>query len=203
MILRKTPLLTLLWLLGSTGPAWPEMTRFDAAYLTGKIAGAKTPLPPGAIAVVQATWMLRTVGGPPGAAKTKRLYARQVSSGGGSEFTIPSFAAGIPQGWQLVPGQDPVVRIYANGYQRLVIDNRGKSKATSPLAQLGGPLGQQWTHEGEVLTLNPLPTTPDALAKELAVWRKDLDAEIEQGIAIERSEAIRRQERLLFLLDEA
>lgn len=201
--LFRLPLLALPCLLPWINPAWSASNAFVAADLTGKVVDAETRQSIRTYAVIQANWMLRPAPVASKTTKAKPLYARQVQSGPGGTFEVPAWIESIGPGWVPVSGQNPIVRIYAKGYHRLVVDNRVKTKISKPPPS--GPAdiqGQKWTHEGEALAMKPLLDTKDALAKELAVWKKDLDTEINQSLAKDRQEAIRQQEKLLFLLVE-
>lgn len=158
-----------------------------------------------AYAVVQGSWTLQPAAQKdPARDAVKRLYARQVHSKPGGLFIIPSAGAvAAPVGTALAPAQDPVVRIYAEGHQRLVLTNTvpGKNGALVP-ANAASAAERKWFAEKRKLALEPLPNRPHALKEELVVWKHDLESEIAASAAQDRTAAIRSQEKLLFLFDK-
>ena len=199
------PLIALTLLLAMSNAAGSAPLAYVALDLTGTIvdAGTKQPL---SSAVIQAAWVMRAEeAGTPKAPKpkTKRLV-RQIHSGQDGRFEVPGWIDNMgAAGRKLIPGQDPIVRIYAKGYQRLTIENRVKGKDAKQLpSNPADAIQRKWAHEGAVLALKPLSNSKDALAKELALWKKDLETEIEQSPSKDRNEAIRKLEKLLFLFDE-
>lgn len=196
----KFPFIALTWLLAMSNVA-RAAPYYVAPDLTGTVVDAQTKQPL-SYAVIQAAWAIRAEEtGKPKTVKTKRLYVRQINSGPGGRFEVPGWKAMGPE-WKLIPGQDPLVHIYAKGYQRLTLENHVKDKDAKQRPANPDAIQGKWAHEGAVLALKPLAGTTDALAKELALWKKDLETEIEQSPSQDRNEAIRKQERLLFLFDD-
>ncbi len=148
----------------------------DGPDLTGWVVDAQTGKPPLVQAVVDVTWVLRD--GP----RTRRVMKEVTSVVGGRFYIIDWKQYVDTRGWKLVPGQDPVVRIYAPGYRRVVI--------------------KRWD-EGERHMLQPLDPSPRAMAAELAAWKRDIDADLAATPAAERQAALREHEKLLLLHDQA
>lgn len=183
----------------------PDATAAATTDLHGTIIDAKTkqPLP---YAVVQVSWFLRAEGtkNRKDAQTDRRLWVRQIVSGAGGRFDIPTLKqlANVP-GWNLLPGQDPVVRIYAKGYERLVIENTVKSKSGRRVpVNAPGAAQRKWVGEGTTQALRHLPDVEAAVAKELALWKKELENEIALSPARDRESAIRSQEKLLALFED-
>ena len=112
-----------------------ETTGMSSTGLFGTIIDAKTKQPI-QNAVIQVAWVEHAEGdkNKKGGQRTKRLWVRQVFSGAGGRFDFANRRQ-IPDapGWKFLPGQDPIVRIYAKGHHRLVIDNTVKGKIGSPI----------------------------------------------------------------------
>lgn len=86
------------------------------------------------------------------------------------------------------------MRTYAAGYRRLTIKNPTIGKAVGTLAaELANGIGRT------LLAMTPLPGKKDALASELALWKKDLETGIGRPATKDRNESIRKHEKLLFL----
>jgi hypothetical protein len=69
-------------------------------------------------------------------------------------------------GWELVPDQKPVLRIYARGYQRLTVEDRFGIKKGSN------------TNLDRPRALQPMLSTPGAVLHELALWKQELTPEV-------------------------
>jgi hypothetical protein len=178
---------------------------YSLADLSGTVVDAATGQGL-AYAVVQASWVTHPATQKPATTTNggKRLFSRQVHSKPGGLFAITnggSFAA--PAGWVLVPAQDPVVRVYAEGHRRLVIWNTVAAKKGSPLpADAASASERKWSSQGATFALKPLPGGSSALKQELAIWKQDLEAEIAAQSQQDRAAAIRSQEKLLLLFDK-
>ena len=160
-----------------------------------------------AYAVVQASWTARPAAGKPTRtiAPGKRLLSRQVHSKPGGQVMISAVRPlAVPAGWVLASGQDPVVRVYNEGYRRLVVFNTVATKDGRPVSAASAAAASErtWSAQGATLALKPLSKEPTALKKELALWKNDLETEIAAYAQQDRSEAIRSQEKLLFLFDK-
>jgi hypothetical protein len=171
--------------------------------LAGWIVDAKTGKPPLVPAVVQATWVLRAeVELAEGARRTKRVVKEIGSVAGGRYYVVDWKQYVDLRGWKLVPGQDPVVRIYAPGYRRVVVDNAAVAKGGKRIpVNAAGDKEWKWVAADQALALEPLPSTPGARAAELASWRRDIDRDLAAVPARERDAAMREREKLLLLLD--
>ena len=182
-----------------------EAVRMFPPTLSGTVVDAKTKQPL-SYAVVQVAWVMRAEAdkSKKGTKKTRRLFVKQIHSGAGGRFDLPNWKpiGSVPE-WKPLPGQDPIVRIYAKGYQRLVLENtvKGKDDKRVPVNPPDA-LERKWMGEGVTQALRPLPNTEAALAKELTLWKKDLESEVALSPAPEREAAIRTQEKLLVLFDE-
>lgn len=209
----KPLMLAITLAIAATHSAWadnvnalPATAGLSATGLLGTIIDAKTmqPIP---FAVVQAAWVLRAEGDrkKQGVQKTKRLWVRQIFSdaSGRFDFANEKQFADAP-GWKLLPGQDPIIRIYAKGYQRLVIENtvKGRRGMQVPVNRPNAA-EQKWVGEAKTQAMTPLSDTESALAKELVIWKADLENEIALSPAADRESAIRSQEKLLAAFDDA
>ena len=173
--------------------------------LVATVVDAGTRLPV-AGAVVQIAWGMRTnlTESKKRGVRYLRNHTRQVRTNGGGHFDAGNLIPyRLPVGWEPLLGEDPIVRVYAKGYRRLVIKNtvanrNGKLVAVNTV----GATQRKWVGEGAAQALLLLPNTEKALATELTSWKKDIEAEIKLSPATDRETAIRSQEKLLFLLDE-
>ena len=172
-----------------------------ALELTGRVVDARTgkAITP---AVVEATWVLLAEDARGSGPRTRHIVrqARSISEG---SFQVLQRKQHIDlKGWKPAPGQDPVVRIYAKGYRRLVIENAGIAKGGKRAVANGPESGPwRWVGEGKTQSLQPLPQT--ALASELATWKKDLESALARSSLQDWETALRSQEKLLLLFDEA
>jgi hypothetical protein len=178
----------------------------DGPDLTGSIEDARTGKPPrGVLAVVQMSWTLKadSKAVQAGRDRTKKVV-REVNSVAGGRFGLIDWMQHVDlKGWELVPGQDPVVRIYAPGYHRLVVENSFVAKGGKRVpVNAEGAKGWKWVGEGVVQRLRPLPGDPAAPAAELALWRRDIDADLAVTPTRDRDAAIRDREKLLLLFDQ-
>jgi hypothetical protein len=161
------------------GPAPPP----DAPDFKGFIVDAQTGAAPLVPAVVHATWVMRD-------GKAVRRVVKEVDSVTGGRYFILEWQQVVDtKGWKLVPGQDPVVRIYAPGYRRLVVEN----------ARRTADKDWAWVGEAKPLALKPLPESE--LAAELLVWKRDIEGDIAATPASGREAAIREREKLILLFD--
>ena len=167
----------LLWLLIAGSVAWAVPSGYVATELSGTIIDAETKHPLWH-AVIQASVY---------EARTRRLSETRVQNAGGN-FSIPD--------WKPAPGHDLIVRTYAAGYRRLIVKNPGNGKDVEALtADPANGVGRT------LLAMSPLPDKKDALARELALWKKDLATGIGRSATKDRNESIRKHEKLLFLFD--
>ena len=179
-------------------------TLADGPDLTGWIVDAGTGKPPPVLAVVHVAWTLRAdpAAVKAGSPRTKRVV-KEVSSVAGGRFGIIDWMQHVDmKGWKLVPAQDPVVRIYAPGYRRLAIENSTVAKGGKRVP-VNAPDAKdwKWVAEGAVQRLQPLPEGPAALSAELAVWKRDIEAELSTTAAADREAAMHDREKLLLLFD--
>jgi len=174
----------------------------DGPDLTGWLVDARTGKPPLAQAIVHVAWTL-SAGPETGKAKGLKQVVKEVGSIAGGRFYIVDWKRYVDaRGWRLVPGKDPVVRIYAPGYRRIVIDNVTIDKRGKRLpVNAPDATGWKWVAENAVQELSPLGEGSAALAAELAQWRRDIDDGIAAAPAAEREAAIRDREKLLLLFD--
>jgi len=187
---------------GALGAAEPPST-VEGPDLAGWIVDAKTGKPPLVQAVVHATWVLRAeVELAKGGKRMKRVVKEVDSVVGGRYYVVDWKQYVDMRGWKLVPGQDPVVRIYAPGYRRVVIDNAAVAKGGKRVP-VNAAVGKEWkwVAADKAQALEPLPPSPGAMAVELATWRRDIDRDLAAVAPGERDAALRERERLLLLLD--
>lgn len=173
--------------------------------LAATVVDAGTRLPV-AGAVVQIAWGKRTnlTESKKSGVRYFRDQTRQVRTDGGGHFDAGNLSPyRLTVGWEPLRGEDPIVRVYAKGYRRLVIKNTVKDRKGKlvPVNAIGATQSK-WIGEGATQALRPLPNTEKALAAELANWKKDIETEMTLSPATDRETAMRSQEKLLFLLDE-
>lgn len=185
---------------GETDTASVAPTDHPVPALGGAVVDAETRQPVSG-AVVEIVGVVSATGD---GEKRRRLMVLQVYTGRDGRFRLPAREVfGRLPGWTPVPGQDPVVRIYAKGYRRLVIEN-------SIRAQDGGVLTVNpphatkriWVGQGVTQALHPVPETEDGLVQELTAWKRDIETTIAQSPMPDRQAALRTQQKLLFLFDE-
>ena len=191
--------------LAANGLTPEQAADYSSSSVVGAIVDAKTRLPV-AGAVVQVSWLIRAdaENTKQGLKKTWHLFVKQSHSETSGRFDLPGWKQldSVP-GWKPSQGEDPTVRIYAKGYQRLVIEKNVFSKAGKRMPG-NAPDGPERKFAGATLAqaLRPLAGTETALAKELVIWKKDLETAIALSPQPRREVAIRTQEKLLFLFDE-
>jgi hypothetical protein len=176
----------------------------DGPDLTGWIVDAQTGKPPPVYAVVHVTWELRAASDRPKADGRTRRVVKEINSVVGGRYHIIDWKQYVDtKGWKLVPGADPIVRIYAPGYRRLMVENTTAAKGGKP-QPVNAPDAKEWKWVGESTAhaLAPLPATPDALADELAVWKRDIGSDLAATPARDRDAAIHERGKLLLLFDE-
>ena len=69
-------------------------------------------------------------------------------------------------GWELVPEQKPVLRIYARGFQRLIVKDHFDIKKGSDL------------YSDRPRALQPMPSASGELLHELGLWKQELTSEV-------------------------
>lgn len=173
------------------GPALPE----PGPDLTGWLVDAQSGKPV-ANAVVRVTWVLRAEPAmiKAGGEGTRRVVKEIQPVAGGRFYVIDWRRLVDAKGYKLVPVQDPMVRVYAPGYRRLAIDNVtvGKDGRRVPANALDG-VDWKWIGEGKVHALQPLASKPEAVARELETWKRDIESE---------RRALPTQEKLLLAFDQ-
>lgn len=166
-------------------------------------AGSGRPLPQ---AVVQATWVLRPTGrhakAGVGLARTVTLQAHSIVAG---RFLVTGWERyPAAEGWEPVPGKDPVVHIYSKGHRRLSMDNVviGSGRKPIPMNEPGARFWR-WAGEGKKHALEALPASETAMARELALWKRELEAGFARATGPDRRAMLLAREKLLVLFDEA
>lgn len=98
----------------------------------------------------------------------QRRLIQQSLTGANGRFYVHTWQNPVRReaGWELVPAQKPEIRIYAQGYQRLIAGDRFGIKKG------GGP------NINQPIALKPMLSTPAALLRELALWKQDLTSEV-------------------------
>lgn len=110
----------------------------------------------------------------------RRLFVQQVKTDQDGKYAFPTWdkPRTRPHGWQLTPGYDPVISVYASGYRRIALDNKPPAKLVTETHPPGLPSGmRQSVWQGKTIKLTKLPGTQDTLAKDLAAWKADIEAE--------------------------
>lgn len=187
-------------LAAASGPRAGE----DGPDLVGRVVDAATGKPPLVPAVVHITWTLRPESKEPNAKGQVRRVVQEIQSIVGGRFYVIDWRRTIDlRGWKLVPGEDPVVRIYAPGYRRIVIENvtvdpRGKRVPVNAAPDREW----SWIAQERAQALEPLPADAESLAAELAVWRRDIDRDLAAVDPGRKAAALQEHERLLLLFGE-
>lgn len=154
--------------------------------LDGRVLDAATGAPVIG-AVILAAWTDRSPAEAGGKPRT-RERAKETTSIVGGRYNIeapPEYADVVA--WQPVRGRDPLVRVYAPGYKRLVIENRPDT----------------WSNAGKVLKLVALADDERARTAELKAWKKDIEATLAASGLRGADAAFRAHERLLLVFDAA
>ena len=187
-----------------------------AEPLNGKVVDARNHKPV-AYPVISVIWTLKFKGDiaaegqsmplPEGQSALTKVEQDYGNSAG--EFHVQGLS---PFGfdWKVIPGQVagreglPLVRIYAKGYKRLVIENVAgdHAKLKRPYNPTGATM-LKWVGQNQTQMLQPWPVKPSARVKELRLWKKDLDDGINAARAmVGQKRAIESQERLLLVFNE-
>ena len=207
-ILKKLTLLALLYALSERG--WSEEMKYPpgtlvAEGISGTIVDAKShkPVP---YAVVNIAWTLQPrKGTTPSDKQPVRLGAIQTYAGQDGKFKVEGWQQREPEAsrnWEIVPGRDPMVRIYAQGYQRLAIYNLKPGKGKRPYNPAHATV-LKWIGQDKTQSMKKLPAGEAALAKELRLWRQDLDQEIQaMGTGRDKQHALNSQQKLLALFSD-
>lgn len=199
IIIKKLLFIILFSSLGHS--VWCEVAaplQTSGGLLTGKVVDAQSQKPL-SNAVISAIWRYKLRDLPPGGQVIK---VRQGYAGSSGTFQVQAFAP-VDVRWEAVPGYDPLVRIYAKGYRRLVIENVEDGNSNQPYNPDRAAAMLKWVGQNKVQMLQPWPTKQDAKVKELRLWRNDIDdsiklVETDWG----KLRAIESQEKLLLLFNE-
>lgn len=181
--------------------AWAAPAIYSAPAITGQVVDAKTGKPM-AGAIVQASWVLEPEEAAGESAEPRRLLVQQARSDTRGRYRIPAWPENqqTPPGWRLKPGQDPVLRVYAARYRRLVLDNRLTTKTGARPYNAIDARERRSRWNGKTLRLKKAASQPVWL-QELAGWRNAIEAEITALEWKERDQAWLGHKHLLMLFD--
>ena len=171
--------------------------------LKGRVVDVRSRKPLDYAAVVSVIWVLRFKGKPPDGELSTVTKVEQRYNGEDGNFQIWPLRP-FGENWEVVPGQDPLVRIYAKGYQRLEIENvkDGHAKVKRPY-NTAGTATLKWIGQNQTQMLKPWPLKQSAQINELRLWRKDLDNSIAATqTSLGGKRAIEGQEKLLLMFNE-
>lgn len=200
-IMWKTFVPSVVLLLATGAPVWGASATYSAPSMTAAVVDAETGKPVRS-AVMSVAWVMRPARSGPHAKKPRsaRLLVEQAFIRYG-QVGFPAWKQPRVAGWELQPGQDPLVRVYAQGYRRLVVENTVRNQAgkTVPFNPPDAK-ERKWAADGTTLRMEKLPDTKEAFVRELKGWRKDIETEINAHSVLERRQsAIASQRRLLML----
>lgn len=133
-------------------------------------------------AVVAVSWQLRPLKEEANGKdqSPRRLFVQQQKTNHDGKYAFPAWKKPRvrPNGWQLASGFDPAISVYASGYRRLTLDNKPPTKPGPDAFTPGSPGGKRLSvWHGKTIKLTRLPDTLDGVAKELAAWKADIEAE--------------------------
>ena len=181
-----------------------EEELLTAAGISGTVVDAhsKKPIP---YAVVSVAWALQARKDVPPTGQRTRLGVLQRYADKDGKFVFEGWKmmrAEAVRGGEIIPGRDPMVRIYAKGYQRLDIANLKGGKSKRPFNSADAKI-LQWVGQGKTQTMKPLVAGDKVLASELRGWRKDLDEEIQAvSLGRDKTRAMNSQQKLLTLFND-
>ncbi|MDQ1313967.1 MAG: hypothetical protein QG662_76 [Pseudomonadota bacterium] len=131
-------------------------------FAAGRVVDADSGKPVEGAVVSLDFWVRKS-----GEERQRRLI-QQSLTGANGRFYVHTWQNPVRReaGWELVPAQKPEIRIYAQGYQRLIAGDRFGIKKG------GGP------NIDQPIALKPMLSTPAALLRELALWKEGLTSEV-------------------------
>lgn len=183
---------------------WAAPQGYHATPLEGTVVDAKNgkPVPNVVVSVSYALQRDAAEASVIGDAAT-RLRIVHTTTDDKGRFQIVPWAerSGLyrPRGWVLVPGLDPELRLYAEGYKHLALKNvQTVAKPPQPLNGNDDELRKHFWAK-KTFRLTALASTAEAKANELREWRAEIEADYAGYLWRGNGSAISSQEPLLRL----